>query len=146
MLACLPALHAKTVGSPCTSSVCDKDDSLSLLIFARRNMPPLFIAADSSIGPSCLQGPHQSAYTSTNTGTGDSNTNFWKFSEVTSNTQSSFFAGVGPFSFTPAAAAALKKKSSESAIENNATIGEETKPNKPKRAPAALKKKASIED
>ena len=100
----LPELHANTVGRPCTSSVCDSDGSLSLLIFASRNMPPLFIAAFSSMGPSCLQGPHQSAYTSTSTGTGDSSTIFWKFSEVTSNTQSSFFAGVGvgPFSFTPA--------------------------------------------
>ena len=98
----LPALQAKTVGSPCTSSVCANDDSLSLFTLANRNIPPLFIAADSSMGPSCLQGPHQSAYTSTSTGTGDSNTIFWKFSEVTSNTQSSFFAGVGALSFTPA--------------------------------------------
>lgn len=36
----------------------------------------------------------QSAYTSISTGTGLSTTNFWNVSEVTSNTQSSFFAGV----------------------------------------------------
>ena len=36
------------------------------------------------------------------------------------------------------------KSSSDSAIENDAPIGEAAKPVKPKRAPAALKKKASI--
>ena len=62
-----------------------------------KNSPisPDFIAAVSNKGVSCLHGPHQSAYTSTRTGTGDSRTNFWKLALVHSNTQSSFFAGVG---------------------------------------------------
>jgi hypothetical protein len=62
--------------------VVERDFSLSVFIFTSRNNPPDFIAAPSSIGVNCLHGPHQSAYTSTNTGIGDSITNFWKFSDV----------------------------------------------------------------
>ena len=59
-------------------------------------MPPALMAICSRAGVSCLHGPHQSAYISSSTGTGDSITNFCKsFISSNSNITSSFLAGVG---------------------------------------------------
>mmetsp|Transcript_9269 Transcript_9269/g.17013 ORF Transcript_9269/g.17013 Transcript_9269/m.17013 type:complete len:315 (-) Transcript_9269:68-1012(-) len=68
----------------------------SLLIFPTRSSPPALVATWSNTGARALHGWHQSAYTSTITGTGLSMTNFWKLlASVTLNNTSARFTGGG---------------------------------------------------
>mmetsp|Transcript_7344 Transcript_7344/g.10497 ORF Transcript_7344/g.10497 Transcript_7344/m.10497 type:complete len:236 (-) Transcript_7344:898-1605(-) len=90
-----PFLTAKTVGSAVTPSAVLMGRSSSVFSLTRRNTPPPFTAISSRMGVRALHGPHQSAYTSSRTGTGDSMTSDWKVSDVAENTTSSFLAGGG---------------------------------------------------
>mmetsp|Transcript_34276 Transcript_34276/g.56548 ORF Transcript_34276/g.56548 Transcript_34276/m.56548 type:complete len:212 (+) Transcript_34276:1387-2022(+) len=90
-----PLLKPNTVGSPVTLSVSLRPRLASEFSLASRKSPPDFTAASSSAGVSCRQGAHQSAYTSSSTGTGESSTTFWRLSTVTSKITSSGLASLG---------------------------------------------------
>ena len=69
-----PCQKAATVGTDCSGrpswdSCCTRARLASMSIFTRRTRPPAARTTFSSVGVSCLQGPHQVAQKSTSTGT-----------------------------------------------------------------------------
>ena len=94
-LTTLPSRIPNTVGRALTSRHPDTDRCWSVLTFTSLIIPPALTHICSRAGVSCLHGPHQSAYTSSNTGTGESMTSLCRSSAVPSNTTSSIFAGGG---------------------------------------------------
>mmetsp|Transcript_10673 Transcript_10673/g.41438 ORF Transcript_10673/g.41438 Transcript_10673/m.41438 type:complete len:335 (-) Transcript_10673:1946-2950(-) len=79
-----PPTTPNTAGMLCTRSAPASCFSSSTLTFARRSLPWDPATSRSSMGPSCLQGPHQGAQASTMTGTGELTTSLSNVSFVTS--------------------------------------------------------------
>ena len=83
-----PWKTALTVGMPCTRSACAMRGLASTSILASTHAPLPSTASFSSIGESCLHGPHHSAHRSITTGVRNerSSTSVWNVASVTSMT------------------------------------------------------------